>query len=240
MNAKHPKPLTPVVPEEPAPVKTGAGTHPPLHDAEIDEAVEVLENGGVAAIPTDTVYGLAAHGLDPAAVARVFEAKGRPAGMALPLLLSGTHDLSRCCMDVPGSALRLAGAFWPGSLTLVLRRAGAVPDAVTSGGDTVAVRVPDHPVPREIARRLGSPITGTSANRSGLPPATTAAEAREQLGARVDYVLDGGLARSGVPSTVLDLTGAEPAIVRPGAVSAGAIAEALGTPVNVAGKPPSA
>ena len=136
----------------------------------VDEAVEVLRNGGVAAIPTDTVYGLAAHGLDAAAVGRVFEVKGRPAGMALPLLLADTRDLPLCCVDVPDSALSLAAAFWPGSLTLVLRRSDAVPDIVAAGGATVAVRVPDHPVPREIARRLGSPITGTSANRSGLPP----------------------------------------------------------------------
>ena len=113
----------------------------------VTEVVEVLRNGGVAAIPTDTVYGLAAHGLDAAAVARVFEVKGRPTGMALPLLLADSTDLSRCCVDVPDSALSLADAFWPGSLTLVLRRSDAVPDAVTAGGDTVAVRVPDHPCP---------------------------------------------------------------------------------------------
>ena len=199
----------------------------------IDKAVKVLSNGGVAAIPTDTVYGLAAHGLDAAAVGRVFEVKGRPPGVALPLLLADVTDLSRCCVDVPDSALSLAAVFWPGSLTLVLRRSEAVPDAVTAGGKTVAVRVPDHPVPREIARRLGSPITGTSANRSGLPPATTAAEVREQIGDRVDYVLDGGSVRSGVPSTVLDLTGPMPVIVRPGAVAPGAIAEVLGTEAHV-------
>ena len=135
----------------------------------VDEAVEVLRNGGVAAIPTDTVYGLAAHGLDAAAVGRVFEVKGRPVGMALPLLLADTRDLPLCCVDVPDSALSLAAAFWPGSLTLVLRRSDAVPDIVAAGGATVAVRVPDHPVPREIARHLGSPITGTSANLSGAP-----------------------------------------------------------------------
>ena len=199
----------------------------------VDEAVEVLRNGGVAAIPTDTVYGLAAHGLDAAAVGRVFEVKGRPAGMALPLLLADTRDLPLCCVDVPDSALSLAAAFWPGSLTLVLRRSDAVPDIVAAGGATVAVRVPDHPVPREIARRLGSPITGTSANLSGLPPATTAGEVREQLGDRVEYVLDGGALRSGVPSTVLDLTGPSPVIVRLGAVCAEAIAEVLGTEVDV-------
>ena len=203
----------------------------------LDEVVEVLRRGGVAAIPTDTVYGLAAHGLDAAAAARVFEVKGRPTGMALPLLLADTTDLPRCCIDVPDSARRLADAFWPGSITLVLRRSDAVPDAVTGGGDAVAVRVPDHLVPREIARRLGSPITGTSANRSGLPPATTASEVREQLGNRVDYVLDGGAVRSGVPSTVLDLTGPRPVIVRPGAVAPGAIAEVLGTEVDVVKKP---
>ena len=202
----------------------------------VDEAVEVLRNGGVAAIPTDTVYGLAAHGLDAAAVGRVFEVKGRPVGMALPLLLADTRDLPLCCVDVPDSALSLAAAFWPGSLTLVLRRSDAVPDIVAAGGATVAVRVPDHPVPREIARRLGSPITGTSANRSGLPPATTAAEVREQVGDRVDYVLEGGSVCSGVPSTVLDLTGPEPVIVRQGAVAPEAIGVALGTEVAVVEK----
>ena len=204
---------------------------------QVEQAVEVLRSGGVAAIPTDTVYGLAAHGLDAAAVARVFEVKGRLAGMALPLLLADATDLSRCCVDVPDSALRLADAFWPGSLTLVLRRSNAVPDAVTAGGETVAVRLPNHHVPREIARRLGAPITGTSANRSGLPPATTAAEVREQIGDRVDYVLDGGALRSGVPSTILDLAGAEPVIVRPGAVAAGAIAGVLGASVGVVQPP---
>ena len=200
----------------------------------VAEVVEVLRNGGVAAIPTDTVYGLAANGLAAAAAARVFEVKGRPAGMALPLLLASADDLSLCCVDVPDSARNLATAFWPGPLTLVLRRSDAVPDAVTGGGDTVGVRVPDHPVPREIAQRLGSPITGTSANRSGLPPATTAAEVREQIGDRVDYVLDGGAARSGVPSTVLDLTGAAPVIVRLGAVPAEAVARVLGADASVA------
>ena len=202
----------------------------------VDEAVEVLRNGGVAAIPTDTVYGLAAHGLDAAAVGRVFEVKGRPRGMALPLLLADAGDLPRCCVDVPDSALSLAAAFWPGSLTLVLRRSDAVPDIVAAGGATVAVRVPDHPVPREIARRLGSPITGTSANLSGLPPATTASEVREQVGDRVDYVLEGGSVCSGVPSTVLDLTGPEPVIVRQGAVAPEAIGVALGTEVAVVEK----
>ena len=152
----------------------------------------------------------------------------------------------RCCWPIRGtcrcaawtchSALSLAAAFWPGSLTLVLRRSDAVPDIVAAGGATVAVRVPDHPVPREIARRLGSPITGTSANLSGLPPATTAAEVREQVGDRVDYVLEGGSVCSGVPSTVLDLTGPEPVIVRQGAVAPEAIGVALGTEVAVVEK----
>ena len=200
----------------------------------VAQAVEVLTNGGVAAIPTDTVYGLAANGLDGAAASRVFDIKGRPEGMPLPLLLADAGDLSLCCVDVPDSARSLAEAFWPGPLTLVLRRSGAVPGIVAAGGDTVGVRVPNHPVPREIAQLLGAPITGTSANRSGLPPATTAAEVREQIGDRVDYVLDGGAVRSGVPSTVLDLTGAEPRILRPGGVSPGSVAEVLGREVALA------
>ncbi len=200
----------------------------------VAEAVEVLRHGGVAAIPTDTVYGLAAGGLDDAAVARVFEVKGRPEGMPLPLLLADVADISLCCVDVPESARSLAEAFWPGPLTLVLRRSDAVPDIVTASGDTVGVRVPDHPVPREIARRLGSPITGTSANRSGLPPATNAREVREQIGNRVDYVLDGGAVRAGMPSTVLDLTGPEPVILRPGGVTPEALSEVLGKEVSVA------
>ncbi len=203
---------------------------------QVSEIVEVLRNGGVAAIPTDTVYGLAANGLDEAAASRVFEVKGRPAGMPLPLLLADADDLSVCCIEVPEPARSLAEAFWPGPLTLVLRRSDEVPDIVTAGGDTVGVRVPDHPVPREIARRLGSPITGTSANLSGLPPTTTAGEAREQIGDRVDYVLDGGSVRSGVPSTVLDLTRPEPVIVRSGAIGSTAISDVLGKIVRVAEK----
>ncbi len=202
----------------------------------VAEAVRVLRNGGVAAIPTDTVYGLAANGLDEAAAARVFEVKGRQERMPLPLLLASVDDLSLCCTDVPDFVRVLAEAFWPGPLTLVLRRSDAVPDTVTGGGDTVGVRMPDHPVPREIALRLGAPITGTSANKSGLPPATTAAEVREQIGSRVDYVLDGGSVRSGVPSTVLDLTGSEPSVLRAGGVSPNAIAEVLGREVAVAEK----
>ena len=202
---------------------------------QIDQAVEVIRAGGIAAIPTDTLYGLAAHALDAAAVQKVFDAKGRPEGMPLPLLLADSDDLAQCCGAVPDAALALAEAFWPGPLSIALPRADAVPDAVTAGGDTVAVRVPGHPVPREIARRLEAPITGTSANRSGHPPATTAHAVRQQLGVSIDCVIDGGAAPIGAPSTIIDLTTQPtPTIVRPGAISRDAIAHVLGAPVAAA------
>ena len=131
------------------------------------DAVSVLRRGGVVAVPTDTLYGLAVSALDVAAVERLFRIKGRPESRAMPLLLADAADIDRYAAEVPQVAWALAEAFFPGALTLVLRRGDVVPEAVTGGLDTVAVRVPDHPVPRTIVRELGAPITGTSANRTG-------------------------------------------------------------------------
>lgn len=182
-------------------------------------AVKMLAEGGVAAIPTDTLYGLAANAFDESAVQKVYELKGRPDGMALPLLLSDAEDAARCAAHLPDSALALAERFWPGALTLVVRKGADVPDIVTAGMSTVALRVPDHPVPRAIAESLGSPITGTSANLSGRPGLTNAASVRAEFGDTLDFVLDGGDAMGGVASTILDMTGDEPRVLREGAVS---------------------
>ena len=186
---------------------------------QIETAVEVLKGGGIVAVPTDTLYGLAAPALSERAVERVFQAKGRPSGAPLPLLLADTADLSRFAAEVPELAWDLAEAFFPGPLTLVMPRAQEVPAAVSGGLQTIALRIPGHWVPRAIARELGSAITGTSANRTGMPAATTAEEVRRQLGDQVDYVIDGGRCDLGVASTVVDLSGASPTLVREGAVS---------------------
>ena len=153
----------------------------------------------------------------------MFRLKGRPAGTALPLLIADSNDVSRWAEGVPGVAWRLVERFWPGALTLVLKRGPAMPEAACGGLDTVGLRVPDHWIPRAIARELGSPITGTSANRSGRPGLTTAAAVRAEFGAEVDMVVDGGEASGGPASTVLDLTGDRPRILRRGGVSEGDI-----------------
>ena len=188
----------------------------------------MLRDGGIVGVPTDTQYALAADGLNDVAVQRVFEAKGRLQGMALPLLMSSTGDLYRWSVEVPGIALMLAKRYWPGALTLVLRKAPDVPDMVTAGLDTVALRVPDHKVPRTLAMKLGRPITGTSANATGQQPFTDAEEVRRHFGGSIDYVVDGG-APGGEPSTIVDVTGHTPRIVREGAIFLSEIGEVAKT-----------
>lgn len=170
------------------------------------------------AFPTDTVYGVGAHALLPEAVARLYTAKVRPEGKAIPLLLADAADIERVSLDLPPLASRLIAAFWPGALTLVVPRSAWLPDIVTAGGPTVAVRLPDHPAPRALARALGAPLAATSANLSGQAEATTAAEVLAQLDGRIELLLDGGVCAGGVASTVLDLTVHPPAILRAGAL----------------------
>ena len=136
---------------------------------DVRPAVDILKSGGVVAIPTDTLYGLAACALDRTAVERVFRLKGRSQGVPLPLLLAEPEDIFRYAVDIPEAARALMERFWPGPLTLVFKKAASISDVVSGGHDTVALRVPDHVVPRAIVRGLGAPITGTSANRTGGP-----------------------------------------------------------------------
>ncbi len=205
----------------------------------IEAGVQVLRCSGTVAFPTDTVYGLGADATSPAAVQRVIDIKGRSAEMGLPVLLADPEDLEQVVQLRAGEVIvkKLASLFWPGPLTLVVPRSALIPDVITGGRDTVAVRVPDHPIPRELARRLGRPITGTSANRSGQPPSATAQDVRRQLGAAVDLVLDGGPPVGGVESTILDVSGAVPRLLRRGAISEQAIQACLaelGKPMAVA------
>ena len=182
----------------------------------IEAAVEVLERGEVIALPTDTVYGIGAHGFLGAAIAQLYEIKRRDRLKAIALLLAGAEDVQRVAVRVPDIAWRLAERFWPGALTLVLPRALDVLDVLTGGGDAVAVRVPDHAVALGLIRALGAPLAATSANLSGQPEACTAAEVLSALGERVSFVLDGGRCPGGVASTVVDVTVQPPVVRRPG------------------------
>ncbi len=185
-------------------------------------AIDILRDGGVVAFPTDTVYGLGASFLIDHAVERIYRVKKRPRNLPLPLLLSDISQLENVAGDIPQIAWILAQRFLPGGLTLVLPKATSVPDAIATSG-TVAVRVPNHPIPIEIVRGLGSPITGTSANLSGRPSALTADEVGEQLGDSVDFIIDGGRCPGGVESTVVDLTTKPPTVLREGAIPREAI-----------------
>ncbi len=179
----------------------------------------MLRRGGLGAFPTETVYGLGAHALDPAAVRRVFEAKGRPSFDPLIVHLSESAGLDDVAASVPPLARELAARFWPGPLTLVLPKQPRVPPEVTAGLDTVAVRVPAHPVARALLRAAAIPIAAPSANQFSRPSPTLAAHVVDDLGGRIDIVLDAGPTPVGVESTVLDLTTDPPAILRPGGIT---------------------
>lgn len=194
--------------------------------AAIDRALDILHRGGLVAYPTDTVYGLAALPTDDKAVRRLFEAKRRPLDQATPLLIASPADLRALVAEVPEVAQRLIAAFWPGALTIVLPKASSFRSLAV--GETVGLRVPDHPVPRELVRRLGAPITGTSANASGAPEPLTAQDARAQLGDAVALIIDGGRCPGGRPSTVVDCTVVPPRIVREGAISREELVRAAG------------
>ena len=198
----------------------------PVDPAILERAVEILRRGGLVAYPTDTVYGLAALPTDAQAVRRLFETKSRSPDRVVSLLIASPADVALVAANVPEDAERLMSAFWPGALTIVLQKAASFPaDAV---GETVALRVPDHPVPRELARLLGTPITGTSANVSGGPEPLTPEDARSQLGDAVDLVIDGGRCPGGRPSTVVDCTVAPARIVRESAISREELVRAAG------------
>ncbi len=185
---------------------------------QVELAVEIMKKGGIVAYPTDTIYGLGADIRNDVAVQKIFAAKRRPANQPLPILLADVSQVENVARDIPDVARRLAQQLWPGSLTIVLHRSNTVPDAVTGGGDKVAVRIPQHPVPIALIRGLGTPITGTSANVSGKPNPVSAHDVRDQLGDCIDMIIDGGRCPGDTPSTVVDVTGEYPAIIRDGAI----------------------
>ena len=191
-------------------------------------AANIIMQGGLVAIPTETVYGLGANGLDEAAVAKIFEAKGRPQDNPLILHISGPEQIELFCHHIPQSAYDLAEKFWPGPLTMVLPARSNVPKRTTGGLDTVAVRCPDSDVTREIIRLAGVPLAAPSANISGKPSTTTAKHVKYDHDGRIDAIVDGGSCRVGVESTIVDLSGEKPRLLRPGGISPEQLAEILG------------
>jgi len=185
-------------------------------EEKIQTAADIIRSGGLLAVPTETVYGLGANALDEAAVRRIFEAKGRPQDNPLIIHVPSAQWLPRFCIDVPPLAYTLARNFWPGPLTMILKRSPAVPAAVTAGLDTVGVRCPAHTVTQAIIRYAGVPIAAPSANLSGRPSCTSAADVAADMDGRIEGIVDGGPCTVGVESTIVDLTVSPPRLLRPG------------------------
>ena len=203
--------------------------------AVLAEAAAVLRGGGLVAFPTETVYGLGADATNPEAVSRIFEAKGRPSTNPLIVHAAGLEDARRCVGEWPGRAQALADRFWPGPLSLVLPRSAIIPDLVTAGHDTVGVRVPRPRAARLLIELAGRPVAAPSANRStGISP-TQAGHVLKDLDGRIDLILDAGPTLVGLESTVLDLSGKVPRVLRPGQVTREDLAAALGEPVEESG-----
>ncbi len=194
----------------------------------VAQAAEILRRGGLLALPTETVYGLGANGLDETAVLHIFEAKGRPQDNPLILHIPDAGWLARYCEDVPETAYRLAARFWPGPLTMILKKKTCVPLRTTGGLETVGMRCPDHAVTRAVIAAAGVPVAAPSANTSGRPSCTTAEHVREDMWGRIDGIVDGGPCQVGVESTIIDLTVTPPRLLRPGGLPLESLRAALG------------
>jgi L-threonylcarbamoyladenylate synthase len=215
-------------------------THSPaLFAAAVNRAAELLRAGGVVALPTETVYGLAANALDENAVAKIFQIKGRPAHNPIIVHVSGNEMARSCVMKWPELAGKFSKAFWPGPLTLVLPRAEKIPAIVTAGGDTVGVRWPGHPFIQAVIRECGFPLAAPSANLSNQISPTNAGHVRAQLGGKIPLIVDGGQSQVGIESTVLDLSAGPPGILRPGMIHAESLAAVSGEILNLKFKTPN-
>ena len=199
-----------------------------LTEKDLPQAAEIIRRGGLVGIPTETVYGLGANGLDPKAVSRIFEAKGRPQDNPLILHITDVSWLERYCKEIPLTAYKLAEAYWPGPMTMILPRKDMVPDAVTAGLDTVGMRCPSHILWHELIRLADVPIAAPSGNTSGRPSPTTADHMREDMDGKIDAIVDGGPCSVGVESTIIDLTCTPPRLLRPGGISLEQLRAVLG------------
>ena len=192
---------------------------------------EALRNGELAAVPTETVYGLAADGRNAVAVRKLYEVKGRPPYKPISLLVPAMEACAELSAALPPAAFILAEAFWPGPLTIVVQKSSAVPGIVTAGGETVGLRCPDHPLTLRLLREFGGPLAAPSANLSGMPSPKSASEVLEALGGRIPFILDGGPCSVGIESTIVDLTAPVPRILRMGGLAPEKIEHVLGMEV---------
>jgi L-threonylcarbamoyladenylate synthase len=205
---------------------------PGLDNFELEKAVAILKRGGLVAFPTETVYGLGADAGNPDAIRKLYAAKGRPTDHPVIVHLADAAQLTQWTREITPAANKLAQRFWPGPLTLILRRTPEVNDALTGGQDTIALRIPSHPMAHALLVKFGGAIAAPSANRFGHVSATTAQHVRQEFGASVDLVLDGGQSEVGIESTIVDVTGVQPALLRPGHISAHEIEVAAGVPLT--------
>ncbi len=203
-------------------------TDPISQQGDIHAAADILRRGGLVGIPTETVYGLGANGLNGEAVRGIFEAKGRPQDNPLILHIPSANWLERFCKEIPPAAYALADAFWPGPLTMILKRKPIVPDVTTGGLDTVGMRCPDHPVTLAIIEAADVPVAAPSGNISGRPSPTCARHMIEDMDGRIDAIVDGGACGVGVESTIIDLTVTPPRLLRPGGLALEKLREILG------------
>jgi L-threonylcarbamoyladenylate synthase len=194
---------------------------------DLHKAVQVLKQGGVIVYPTETLYGLGVEALNDKAVQRLFLLKERPAGKPISLLIADEKMLARVVDQIPSLARLLMSTFWPGPLTLIFPASPILSPFLTGGTGTIGLRLSSHPLATTLVRELGRPLTTPSANPAGQPPPVRLAEAQAYFGAKVDYYLDGGILANGPGSTVVDVTGKDPVIVREGTIPSGALAQAL-------------
>jgi L-threonylcarbamoyladenylate synthase len=185
---------------------------------QVDRAIEILKAGGIVAFPTDTVYGLGGDAFNGEVAERIYRVKQRPRSLPLPVLLADLTQVTAVVGPVPEIARFLMKRFWPGGLTLVLPKGASLPEIISAGGDKVAIRIPNHVVPLALIHGLGAPIIGTSANISDKPSPVTAQEVEQQLGSQIDLIVDMGRCPGGLESTVVDVTGETPVILRQGII----------------------
>lgn len=199
-----------------------------IREEDLEEAAVVLRNGGLVAFPTETVYGLGANALDERAAKKIYEAKGRPSDNPLIAHISGPEELAPLVEEIPGAAEKLMERFWPGPLTMIFRKKEIVPYGTTGGLDTVAVRMPSDPIARKLISMAKVPVAAPSANLSGRPSPTTAEHVWQDMAGRIDIIVDGGPVGIGLESTIVDVTGEIPTVLRPGAVTMEMLEETLG------------